>query len=305
MLCFLVETRTRCYIILIRSVYNCSRKIWFPLTLKLCLPSKYLLYHRHFVRFHYHHLYGQVYRWCQAYSVELFICGKSRIWSVFQAACLKISCWSRPLWRFRSQKPAERRCRCDPLGGFTLSQWLFLKNSSARLCLCSWFGLSSGLLCQRSLFSQASPGEVLNMYIKFAQCGAGIDGTAELRRKNAKMTNGRNLLRVRGRFSDLLRMSVGVPGRKQNPRFVSHERQNGSPLRLKPTPSSGVGPAEDEGLMEALFFSCQRTDTAGLTCRESWENQDLLVLEHYVLCGSRSIDAAKENTPSLSCNLCF
>lgn len=116
------------------------------------------------MRFHYHHLYGQVYRGCQAYSVELFICGESRIWSVFQAARSKRSGWSRPLWCFRSQKLAERRCPCEPLDGFTLTVIIFEKQlSTTRFVFMIWV-------------SQASSGEVSNMYIKFAQCG-GIDGT--------------------------------------------------------------------------------------------------------------------------------
>lgn len=197
--------------------------------------------------------------------MEHFICGESRIWSVFQAACLKRSGWSRPLWCSRCQKLSERRCPCEPLDGFTLTLIIFEKQlSTAHFVFMIWVVLGS--IMTTMLVQPSNSGEVLNMYIKFAQCG-GIDGTPA--EKRAEMTNGRNLLRVRGLFSDLLRMSVGVPGRKQNPRFVSHKRQSGSPLRLKPTPSSGVRPAEDEGLMEALFFSCQHTGTAGLTCRES------------------------------------
>lgn len=50
--CFSVETRTSCYVIFIWSVYSRSRKIWFALTLKLCLPRKYLLHWRFFLQFY-------------------------------------------------------------------------------------------------------------------------------------------------------------------------------------------------------------------------------------------------------------
>lgn len=196
--------------------------------------------------------------------MEHFICGESRIWSVFQAACSKRSGWSRPLWRSRCRKLAERRCPCEPLDGFTLTLIIFEKQlSTAHFVFMIWVVLGS--IMTTMLVQPSSSGEVLNTLNLLSVA----ELTEHRREKRAKMTNGRNLLRVRGLFSDLLRMSVGVPGRKQNPRFVSHKRQSGSQLRLKPTPSSGVRPAEDEGLMEALFFSCQHTGTAGLTCRES------------------------------------
>lgn len=110
--------------------------------------------------------------------MELFICGESRIWSVFQAARSKISGWSRPLWRFRSRRLAERRCPCEPLDGFTLGVIIFEKQlSTTHFVFMIWVVLGSVMT------TMLVQGEVLNMFVKFARGGTGIDGTAEHRRK--------------------------------------------------------------------------------------------------------------------------
>lgn len=99
-------------------------------------------HHCHLVRFNYHHLYGQVYRWCQAYSVELFIHG---ICSVFQAARSKINGGARTSLPFAQPEARRVSMRRWTFGGIhTLSVILFEEQlSTTRLIFNIWIVLSS------------------------------------------------------------------------------------------------------------------------------------------------------------------